>query len=80
MGVNDVDSVHSDVPPLLGVPGRVAMPWWMISRIRSRSAPTSGNRGARTHSWPRPHSWTASLMYWTNFVLVSKCSNGVNHR
>src|SRR5262249_42744128 len=45
-----------------GTVGRLAMPSWMTLRICLRSAPASGSRGARTHSEPKPHSWTASLM------------------
>src|SRR5437016_13934352 len=46
----------------------------------SRSPPSSGKRGARTISEPRPHSAIASLMYWTSLTWVSRCSNGVNQR
>ena len=60
--------------------GRVAMPRRMIARIRSRSSPTRGSRGARTVSEPSPHSCTASLMYWTSLTWVSRCRSGVYQR
>ena len=62
------------------VKGRPAMPLRIIPKIRSRSSPTSGSRGSRTHSQPSPTSCTASLMYWTNFVCTSRCNSGVNQR
>jgi hypothetical protein len=48
--------------------GRVVMPFWMMARTSSRSGPTSGNRGARTTSEPKPHSCCASLMYCTSLT------------
>lgn len=51
-----------------GILGRLAMPSWITFKMRSRSWPCNCSRGGRTHSLPRPHSCTASLMYCTNFV------------
>src|SRR5205807_4527661 len=78
--------VHNANPPgrahlvTLSRPGRVAMPRRMTARTASRSAPSSGSRGARTVSEPRPHSAMASLMYCTSLTWVSRWSSGVNQR
>src|SRR4051812_37463168 len=52
--------------------GRVSIAFWMIALICSRSAPTSGRRGARTVSVPTPVIVCASLMYWTSFGKSSR--------
>src|SRR3954453_19414599 len=66
VGVNDLKSLYlvraHRATSRLGIFGRVRMPSWMIVKTASRSAPTSGRRGARMVSLPRPHSCTASLM------------------
>src|SRR5687768_11239794 len=60
--VDDVHFLHR-LPFFFGMAGRFSIPVWMIFKMRFRSSPVSGRRGGRTHSLPRPHSWTASLMY-----------------
>ncbi len=60
--------------------GRVAIAWRMTPTMRSRSAPTSGSRGGRTVSAPKPHSAIANLMYCTSFGCVSRWSRGVYQR
>src|SRR5436309_3027540 len=67
MRINDSDSLHAG-DCRFGIFGRFAMPSRMTFRMRLRSSPFNGRRGARTHSLPRPHSCTANLMYCTNFI------------
>ena len=55
--IDRLDSVYLPVPSF----GRLAMPWWMIFKTRSRSSPESGSLGSRTLSEPKPASCAASL-------------------
>jgi hypothetical protein len=60
--------------------GRVATACRITASICSRSSPSTGRRGARVVSLPRPASAMASLMYCTSLILVSRWSRGVYQR